>query len=169
MALRFTSVSLMQLVRPDIGSASTITSAQLAVVAAQAEAVVLSALADRYTLPDSTSIPLLDGLVTDLAIYRLFSRRMYVTLDAKQRSGIEALYTEATALLAAIATGRVPLVDASGVALAPKGDATLLHSTTMGYTPTWSELPTGDHVLDPDKLDAEAAARDLDPIRDRLV
>ncbi len=165
----YTTVSLMLLTRPDLRSLSTVTSAELAIFAGQAEAEMVGRLAQRYALPPAVPCPLLETLATDLAVYRILSRRQYITRDAKEKSGLETVYTQAIATLSLIAAGGLPLVDASGAVLTERTDRMPVLSSTDDYLPTFHEGPTGSHVQDPDKVDDLLTARDLDGLRDRLT
>lgn len=164
----YTTVSLMLMTRPDVGSTG-VTSAQMAVFAGQAEAEMIGRLSARYALPPSVPCPLLETLATDAAVYRLLTRRLYVTRNAKETSGIDVLYREFIQTCSLLAAGMLPLVDASGAVVSPRADWMPVLSSTDGYQPTFHEGPTGSHVQDVDKLDDLLAARDLDGWRDRLT
>jgi len=165
----YTSVSLMMLTRPDLRSLSTVTSAELAIFAGQAEAEMVGRLAQRYALPPTVPCPLLETLATDLAVYRVLSRRQYITRDAKEKSGIEVVYTQAIATLSLLAAGLLPLVDASGTVLTERTDRMPVLSSTEAYLPTFHEGPDGTHVKDPNKIDDLLTAREFDALRDRLT
>lgn len=157
----YTTVSLMYVMRPDIQSDTAVTSAEAALFASHAEAELVGRLSARYALPPAVPVPLLEALATDAAVYRLLSRRLYVTRDAKEKSGIDALYREFVATCSLLAAGMLPLVDASGAVVAPRTDFMPVLSSTDAYLPTFHEGPTGTHVQDPDKLDALLTDRNL--------
>lgn len=80
---------------------------------AGAEAEVEARLAARYTVPFSSTPPLVADVCIDLA---------YVRMTARQKES-EPIYERAMALLKDMVNGTIPLVDASGVLL-DQGSAT---------------------------------------------
>ncbi len=163
-----TSVDLIVQHRPDVASLSTVTSATLHAFAGQAEAWLLAQLAQRYTVPFTVEVPLVTTLATDLSVYRLLSRRLYVTQEQMDKSGAERLWTETKETLAAILSGTLPLVSTSG-ALVATGPHARPWSNTMDFFPTTWDAPADDWVMDPDRYEADSDRRDLSWWRRKLL
>ena len=163
----YTTVSLMFVTLPDIGSVTTLTSAHLANFAGQAESEINAKLARAYSLPFTAEIPLLQTLATDLALYKVLTRRLF-TSERLEASPWPDRYKEARETLTWIAAGELPLVDSSGAVLQGRSDIAEVYSTTKNYVPTFWEGPTGDQIQDADKIDDEADRRDL-TIRDQVL
>lgn len=149
----YTSVDRMLLTLPEIGSMYTVSSAQLLLHAADAEALINAALAKRYSLPISGDVPLLTAIATDLAIYRALTGR--ITIKAEHPWFVR--YKAALDMLEKIVSGDVPLVTTSGTLV---GVSQMVPwSTTMTYNPTHWEGGWTMHAIDSDKLEAEADKR----------
>lgn len=166
-AVSYTSISKMLSILPDLGSVTTLTSAQLFEFAGQAESEINAALVKKYSLPLSGEVPILTTLATDIAIYKVLTRRLF-TSERLAASPWPDRYKEAVAQLDKIAAGDLMLVDASGTAIGDRTDLAETFSTTQNYVPTMWEGPTPDHVIDPQKIKDEADRRGL-TVRDRLL
>src|SRR5207244_4196108 len=145
---------------PEIGSASNITSAHLALFAGQAEAEINAQLAQRYALPLVVDVPLLTTLATDIAVYKVLTRRIF-SAERLAASPWPDRYREAATLLAQIGDGTLSLPDVTGTVLPGRTDLAAAFSTTQNYAPTMWEGHTGDQFVDPQKIEDEAAKRDL--------
>ena len=117
----YTSIGKMLLVLPDLGSATTLTSAQLFEFAGQAESEMNAALVKKYALPLSGEVPILTTLATDIAIYKVLTRRLF-TPERLAASPWPDRYKEAVAQLEKIAVGDLMLVNASGAAVGDRTD-----------------------------------------------
>jgi phage gp36-like protein len=167
LAASYSTVSACFVTLPELGSITTLTSAHVADAIGHAQAYVNARLAKTYALPFSQDIDVLQTLTTDLAIYRLLTRRLY-TAERLQTSPWPDRYKEAITMLDAIAAGEMPLVGSGGVIVGGRSDVTEVWSTTKDRVPTFWEGPTGDHSQDAEKLEHEADRRDLN-LRDRLL
>jgi phage gp36-like protein len=163
----YSTVLLCYLTLPDLGSVTTLTSAHIAGFIGQAEAEINARLVKSYALPLAVEVPLLTMLATDLAIYRVLTRRLY-TAERLQQSPWPDRYREAQQTLVAIQDGALPLVDSSGAVVGGRTDVAELWTTTKNYVPTFWEGHAGDQGQDPNKLEDEAARRDM-TLRDRLL
>ena len=166
LAVSYTSVSLMQMVNADLGSISTLTSAQQANYAGEAQALVNAKIARFYSLPITVEVPLLQTVTTDIAIYLTVARRPYY----KERLDLWLeRYKEAFTYLDLISTGALQLVDSSGAVLGTRTDIAEAWSSTKDYHPIHWEGDWTVHVPDQDKVDAESDKRDIGPFPDRYL
>lgn len=156
----YTTVSLMQNILPEIGSVTTLTSAHIAQFAGQAESIINAKIIQRYSLPITREVPLLQTLSTDISIYYLLSRRLF-TANQLQNSPWPDRYKEAMEILEEVATGKLDLVDSSGAILGGRTDQALAFSTTQDNVPTFWEGAWPDQQMDVDKIESEAERRGL--------
>ncbi len=147
---------------PMIGSLSDLTSAQLvSAFIDPAEGEMDSRLSRRYNVPVLGTIPILQGIADDLAIYRVLSRRVF-TQDQLKNSVWPDRFKESLDLLIEISKGEVQLVDSDGALVAQKTDVAEAVSSTEGYLPTFHEGGSWlDQVKDPDKVDDLLDERNL--------
>ncbi|HEV8639641.1 MAG TPA: phage protein Gp36 family protein [Methylomirabilota bacterium] len=163
----YTSVGLMYISCPDLGSVTTLTSGHLATFAGQAEAEINGNIARLYALPMAGDVPLLTTLATDIAIYKVLTRRLF-TSERLAASPWPDRYRESVAMLLKIADGSLPLVTASGAVLAGRSDISEVFSTTKNYVPTIWEGAWPNQDVDPNKIEDEGARRGSE-FRDRLI
>lgn len=162
----YTTVSLMQMTLAEVGSISTMTDSVLLLHAGAAENYINAKISKRYSLPFTQSVPLLETLATDLAIYRVITGRIVVNKEHPWFSR----YKDALGVLDEIAEGSLPLITNSGEELAGRSDSSMqVWSNTKGYTPTHWEGDWSLHKQDPDKLEDEADARDIRTIGGKLL
>lgn len=117
----YSSVAHVYETLPDLGSATTLTSAHIASFIGKAEALVNAAIARAYSLPLPSVPPLLTALSTDIAIYLILSQRMF-SAERLNSSPWPDRYKEALATLDRLASGDLILVDASGSLLGGRTD-----------------------------------------------
>lgn len=163
----YTSVDLMFSTFPEIGSLSSVNSAGFHHHAGMAESRINAAISRLYSLPFTVTIPLLQTLATDMAIYNVLSTRIALKTDDGEHPWYQR-FKAADATLNDIANGNIPLVDSSGGVVTGRGDMAEVYSNTMDYHPTFWEGPIEDQVPDVDKLDDGADDRS-DTIGDRLI
>ena len=156
----YTTVSLMFVTLPDLGSVTTLTSLQLATFAGQGEALINAKISPMYSLPLTAEVPILQAVATDIAIYNVLTRRLF-TSKQLETSPWPDRYKESMGILDKIADGTIPLVDSSGTVLSGRTDQAEVYSTTKNYVPTFWEGPTEDHIQDADKIDDEADRRGI--------
>jgi phage gp36-like protein len=145
---------------PDLGSVTTLSSAHIATFAGEAESEINANIARYYALPLTVDVPLLTTLATDIAIYKILTRRLF-TAERLAASPWPDRYRESIAMLLRVAAGELPLVDASGAMLPGRTDVAEVFSTTKNYKPTFWEGPNQYQWIDQQKVEDEAAARDI--------
>ncbi|MBI4185299.1 MAG: DUF1320 family protein [Proteobacteria bacterium] len=155
----YTSVALIYEALSELGSRTTLTSAQVAAFAGRVEAGMNARLARAYALPFARAVPALQDIATDLAIYRLLSRVVF-TGERLGESPWPARYKEASEALEAIARGRVPLLDSSGALIPTRAGVAEVWSTTQGFAPTFAEDGFEDSTINADKLAALREGRE---------
>lgn len=146
---------------PTVGSITTITSIVISsLFIVQVEAMINSKISKLYSVPVAGSPPLLEMIARDITMYRLLSRRMYPQ-ERASNSDWPDRFKESMALLDQIADGEMPLLTASGTAIAQLSTTGAVPwSNTQAYTPTF--LDDGDDVgavIDPDKQDDASGLR----------
>ena len=158
----YTSVNRIYQQLPAIGSMTTLSSAQVLTFVEDAENEINARLAPLYTVPVTGSgvPPILETLATNMAQYRILSRRV-MTQEKLKESGWVDRFKEDSELLQKIADGGISLVDSSGTIIAGRTDQREVWSNTKDYLPTFTELGDLDQVQDPDKIDDLADERDL--------
>ena len=149
---KYTTVSNMLIMMPNVMSRSNVTSAQLAYFIDAAEGLVDGYIAKRYTIPISTPVPrLVETISTQISIYELLSKRLFAGEVAAESQWV-ASYKEAVEQLKDIARGRIALVSSDGTLLTGEGNLETW-SSTDDYLPTFTEdSPLLQHQ-DPDKID----------------
>lgn len=156
----YSSVSLMMLTLPDIGSASTLTSASIANFAGMAEADINARISRAYNIPFTSDVPYLTTVATTKALLLLLSRRL-IPLPGPRLTELLDQYRTVDEEIAAIASGLIPLVTSSGAVIGGRTDIADIFSTTMNYTPTFHEGPSTWQVQDPNKVTDELDKRDI--------
>ena len=147
---------------PNIGSLSDLTSAQvLEVFIKPAEAEMNAKLSKYYTVPVTGTVPLLQAISTEIAIYRALTLRVF-TASMLKESAWPDRYKRAHEMLDELANGKWNLVDSAGVVVAGRAGFATAHSNTMDYLPTFHEGGVAeDQVKDPEKNDDLLSERDL--------
>lgn len=164
----YTTVERVLDILPAVGSLTSITSGHLATFIEDAEADINAMIANQYAVPVSGTPPLLRSIATDLACYRVLSRRVF-TQERLKDSVWPDRYKEADERLQKIAEGKIALVNSSGTLIATSAARAEVWSDTMDYHPTFHEGPDTSHIVDEDKLDDIAEERDIGTFRDRIA
>jgi phage gp36-like protein len=138
--------------QPLIASASAITSAQIALHLAQAEALVWAYSAQRYAVPITPTPPMLESICIDLTCYGVLVKQA-ILANTLEESPWPDRYKEALDMLKSIASGDLPILTSSATLIAESGNYVSGFSTPK-YIPTFSELPDPYHKPDPDKIQA---------------
>lgn len=161
MALAFTSVENIFRVEPKLSTDITdLSSADIVFMAENAEAEVNAAIIRNYDLPITDTIPLLIAIATDLAIYRILSRRVF-TQERMKTSTWPSVFKEARDMLKKIANGDMILVNSAGEVLTSNTTIAQVTSNTVGYHPTFYEGNTFNMPQDDDKIEDEEDLRGL--------
>lgn len=152
--LKFTTVSAMCVLLPNVSSSTNATSAQLCLFAQDAEGIMNAKLSKLYALPFTFVVPvghILHSIATDLACYRFLTRRVF-TSERANKSDWPDKFREAMDLLDEIVAGEIPLLDSSA-SLIPASTAQIhVWSNTMDYHPTMTEDDVGSQFVDEDKI-----------------
>lgn len=160
MALNYTNVERIYDIEPKLSSISDLTSAQVVTFATDAEAEVNANLVRNYTVPVAGTVPLLEAIATDIAIYRILSRRVF-TQERLQDSGWVDRFKEARDMLSDLLKNKILLVDVNGKLITSRTDVAKVFSNVKSYLPTFHEAGTLDHVQDPNKIDDLIDERDI--------
>lgn len=157
----YTAVTRINTAFPGISSISAITSGVLCQYIDDVEAEINAIISKRYALPLTVTCPILIAIATRETIYRTLVQRAIVQFPPAQqgRHPLQIQHTDDQKLLEKIADGEIQLVDSSAEVISGDTSQIQLYSTTMNYTPTFSEDSMLDSVIDPDKLDDIAADR----------
>lgn len=148
----YTTVSLMMLSMPFVGSRTNITSAEFAEFGGRAESVINAKIAKQYSLPLSQSVPLLETLATDIGCYYVLSRRVF-TGEKKNDSEWPDRFKEAMNLLDDVASGKTPLIGADGGIVGARTDQNEAWSSTMDYEPVMTADEPVYQVEDEDRIE----------------
>lgn len=162
-ATYYTTVSRILDRYPAIGSDTRITSSQILTAFIQpTEHWMQSQLARLYTLP-MTNVPVLEGLATDLALAKILMDRLYTGQQMKDSPWARNMASRAEKMFEMIVSGESLLVNSAGTLIGANNNFAPT-SNTKDYLPTFWEGPVSDNIIDEDKLDDEADARDIDRI-----
>ena len=146
----YTNVDRILTALPQIGSGSTVGSNAILSYAEQAESLMNAKLGRLYSLPLTSSVPVLTTIATDLAIYNLLSKRIFAS--QKVSENVVSFFEKAMELLESIANGELSLVDSAGALIATSNTNMEVWTNNQGYNPTFHEGKWEDMVQDPDKL-----------------
>lgn len=148
---KYTTVSNMMILMPDVQSRTNANSAQLAHFIEMAEGRVDAYLAKRYQLPLSIPAPhLIETISTHLSVYEFLSKRVFAGQVAAESFWVAA-YKESIRDLENIVKGRMELVDSGGALTI--SEASEIWSSTQDYLPTFTEDSQLNQSRDPDKIE----------------
>jgi len=159
MALTYTSVDRIHTMVPQIGSLSTLTSAQTVELAEYGEAELNARIVKMYSVPVSGTVPLLQALATDLATYQVLAKRVF-TNERLKDSAWPDRFKEALETADKIGDGDLLLTDENGDVIGANTSTSQLKTTTDGFTPTFTDsINFKDMTHDPDKVEAQQDER----------
>ena len=161
---KYTTVSNMMIMMPNVMSRTSADSAQLAHFVDMAEGTVDAYLARRYALPLSETPKLIETLSTQMAIYEFLSKRVFAGEVAAESFWVQS-YKEAQRMLKDISNGQMELTTSAGTVFT---DASVVWSSQEDYLQTHTEDTPLNQQVDPDKIDDIRGDRDLYP-SSRLV
>lgn len=144
-----------------VSSAANVSSAALAQFISDAQSVVNSKIAARFSLPLTVESPLLTQLTTELAIIDLCRKRImfHFSKEDLSKAGILSRHKEVMDALTDLAEGKTELLTDAGSLVASANRE--FWSTTLGYQPTFYEGDQHLTKIDQDKLDNEYSDRDI--------
>ena len=155
MASRYTNAQELELLFPKIVSTS-ITQADINdLFVSKAESDIDAAISERYSLPFSSTPPLIRSLAQDLTMYYI-ARRMYTQNKKDKNDWVDDFRTNAFDMLEKLQKGEMNLLNSSKEVIATRTDLTQIWSTntdTTDYNPTMDERDPVLQRVDPRKID----------------
>jgi len=156
--LKYTSVSLMLLTQPIIGSVTTLTSQQMFIQGCMAESWLDAKLAKRFTFPlVGGPFPLLETIATNLGLYFIL-RRLFSKERMNENNWVDSYKDDSIEICDMLLKGEIALVDASGTVIQSPVDQ--VFSDKSQFIPTFDEIPLTLQEIDDDKTDARLRERD---------
>jgi len=143
---------------PRVGSLSTVTSANIAFYIDQAENEINGHLVNGYTLPFSSTPPIIESLSTEYGLVKILQR--FFTQEVGSDNAYVASRLESVMdYLTKINSGDIGLFTSS-LELIPYNSGDTIFSNTMNYNPTFTMLNPSLQQIDSDRLDDELDAVD---------
>jgi len=143
---------------PRVGSLSTVTSANIAFYIDQAENEINGHLVNGYTLPFSSTPPIIESLSTEYGLVKILQR--FFTQEVGSDNAYVASRLESVMdYLTKINSGDIGLFTSS-LELIPFNSGDTIFSNTMEYNPTFTMLNPSLQQIDSDRLDDELDAVD---------
>jgi phage gp36-like protein len=143
---------------PRVGSLSTVTSANIAFYIDQAENEINGHLVNGYTLPFSSTPPIIESLSTEYGLVKILQR--FFTQEVGSDNAYVASRLESVMdYLTKINSGDIGLFTSS-LELIPFNSGDTIFSNTMNYNPTFTMLNPSLQQIDSDRLDDELDAVD---------
>lgn len=137
-----------------LASSTNITSAVIAHHGGRAQSMIDAKLATLYTVPFTGSPPpIINTISNDLTCYFVLAGDTILANTLKD-SPWPGVYKDQMKLLDDIASGKTPIVTASGTVLDKSTAQALIASDVMVYIPTFSELDFEQSQTDPAKVEA---------------
>ena len=160
----YTNVDQVKAYYPAIGSASNITSATIFEYVTAVTDEIDAALAQRYTLPVSGGVPLLQTLAKRMSVFDLLTIRVMAngTMDQMKGNPFFGRLKESRDMLNAIRDGKQAIINSSGSIVSQRTDLAGVQSNTSDYQPTFHEGPWTDMIQDENKILDTLADRDLE-------
>src|ERR1043166_4029413 len=155
----YTSASLMLQTLP-AEQLGNLTQTELLFFAGEAESEINANIANCYDLPFTVDIPLLTTLATDIAVYKVLSRRAFSASRPPAGPFLDR-YKEALAMMFRICEGNLPLLSAAGAIIPFTEAGNGAFSTTKNFIPTFWEGAESLQFVDQDKIQNEADRRGL--------
>jgi len=156
MANRYTNAQELEALFPKIVSITSFTQAEInEIFVTKAEADIDTVLSGRYSLPFSSTPPLIRSLAQDLSVYYV-ARRFY-TQNAKDKNDwVDDFRTNAFDMLEKLREGEMNLLNSSKEVISTRTDLTQVWSNvtdTTDYNPTMDERDEIMQRVDPRLLD----------------
>lgn len=120
---------------PRVGSVSAVTSAMVFSYITRAEVRADAVVGQRFTVPVLGSPPLLKEAVETLTL-GLLLRRFFSQEQENKSEWVEGFFTDANAIITAVAAGSMTLVNSAGVLITVAQPGQKIWSSTMGYHST---------------------------------
>ena len=154
----YTTVENVLDLYPRVGSLSTVTSSNIAFYIDQAENEINGHLINGYTLPFSSTPPIISTLSTEYSLVKILQR--FFT----QEVGSDNVYVtqrldDVKEYLNKINTGDIGLYTSS-LELIPYNPGDTIFSNTMNFDPTFTMIDETYQVIDSERMDQELDAVD---------
>lgn len=118
----------------------------------QKENIIDLKLAQRYTLPFSSTPPVIETIASECSLVGILDR--YFTSESKSKNDWrEVRATACNSLLDALSDGSLTLVDSGGAIISQRTDIGGIQSNTSGYEPTFNRLDETLQQEDQDRLE----------------
>lgn len=149
---RYTTVSLTLASAVGLSSITAINSADVARWINQVEGIIDSHLAARYTLPFSSTPPMIEAIATDMSVFRVV--RATHSNDSPTFTEWAQRWNDAIDMLRAIHAGEIELVDSAQSRIAA---ATTISADSFNRTfkPVFDLRDPISWEIDPDRIDTE--------------
>ncbi len=156
MARRYTTAQELEALFPKVVSTISFTQAEInEIFVTKAEADIDTAISGRYTLPFSSTPPLIRSLAQDLTLY--YIARRFFTQNAKDKNEwVDDYRTNAFEMLEKLRDGKINLLNSSKEIISTRTDQTQIWSDatdTTDYNPTMDERDAILQRTDPRLLD----------------
>ncbi len=148
-----TSVPKVYSLYPRVGSLSTVNSSAVSFYIDQAEAEVNGFLINNYTLPFSSTPPIIETICTEYSLVKILER-FFTQEIGSDNSWVANRREYVIDYLTQINSGTVGLYNSSLELIAYK-DGDYIQSNTMNYNPTFNVLNPTLQQIDGDRLEDE--------------
>jgi len=155
---RYTTVDNVYDLYPRVGSLSTVTSSQISFFIDQAENEINGHLVNGYTLPFSSTPPIIESLSTEYSLVKIL-QRFFTQEVGSENSWVAQRAESVIDYLTKINSGDIGLFTSS-LELIPYNSGDTIFSNTMNYNPTFTMLNPSLQQIDSDRLDDELDAVD---------
>ena len=149
----YTTVPNVLSLYPRVGSLASVNSASIAFYIDQAENEINGYLANNYTLPFSSSPPMITTLSTEYSLVKILER-FFTQEVGSTNAWVEERKKYIVDTLSKINDGTLGLVTSSGELIVYNAGDTIF-SNTMNYTPTFTMLDETLQQIDSDRLEDE--------------
>jgi phage gp36-like protein len=149
----YTTVPNVLSLYPRVGSLASVNSASIAFYIDQAENEINGYLANNYTLPFSSSPPMITTLSTEYSLVKILER-FFTQEVGSTNAWVEERKKYIVDTLNKINDGTLGLVTSSGELIVYNAGDTIF-SNTMNYTPTFTMLDETLQQIDSDRLEDE--------------
>ena len=149
----YTTVPNVLSLYPRVGSLATVNSSSISFYIDQAENEINGYLANNYTLPFSSSPPMITTLSTEYSLVKILER-FFTQEVGSTNAWVEERKKYIVDTLNKINDGTLGLVTSSGELIVYNSGDTIF-SNTMNYTPTFTMLDETLQQIDSDRLEDE--------------
>lgn len=155
----YTNPTSVRALFPKLDTVTALTDTQIDFYVQQAESELNARLARRFTLPFSSSPPLIGMLATEFTLIKILDR--FMTAEKASKNDWRMVRkADLMETLDGIVGGQIPLLTNSMVQIGTRVDAAGISSNTSGYAPTFNLLDESLQQVDADRLDDEEDALD---------